>query len=99
MAADIQLNERLILVDPAREAAAIAQEQPIEGRVLHTYGDRIRIVEQGEAPELQVATAQIVAEATAATRQPLSEIESLGAAAFQLRLSNQYTEAKRNRPL
>src|SRR5690242_15683496 len=56
------------------------------GRSLHQYG-RIRII-----PEAETAGLELAAE------ESLTETEQLGLAAFRLRESAEYQEAKQNRP-
>ena len=55
MSGDLNINEQLVIVDKlGLEAASLsqetAQEAPaIPGRVLHVYGDSVRIIEQQTA--------------------------------------------------
>jgi hypothetical protein len=73
-------------------------EPAAQGRAVHTYGERVRIVELGIETQAAEPSRELLAEVEAATRERLTEVEALGVAAFQLRLSPQYRRAKRNRP-
>jgi hypothetical protein len=103
MAGDLPIQEQLIITGTTTEAAAggAAMAQATEaggaqqGRVLHVYGNRVKILEQGLGTG---APAGMAAAAGAASLQGLSEVEALGASAFQLRQSPQFLQAKRNRP-
>src|SRR4051794_39943101 len=98
MAGDLPFEERLVVLDEgvAGLAAPAAVPQP-GGRVLHVYGDRVRVV----APSLD-ATANVAAapqpEVSADVLAGLSESEQLGVAALLLRRSDEYVEAKAQRP-
>jgi hypothetical protein len=89
MAGDIPIQERLIITGGAGARSAEAGGQ---GRAVHVYGDRVRIIEVEEAAERTQAPA-----AEAPSLDGLSEVEALGAAAFQIRQSEEFLEAKRNR--
>lgn len=96
MAGDLTVNEGLIVVGAeAPEAAAVA-ERVGELRVLHRYSDRVKIVDLGGAPE------EVAVLATQPLEMPaiegLTEAEALGIAAFRLRTSADYADAKRERP-
>ena len=96
MAGDLPIQERLIIAGAPGAPAAFApdQTQPIEqGRPVHIYGNRVRIVELGVGAEPAVPAMEAQSPPT-----DLTEVESLGAAAFQLRQSSEYLEATRNRP-
>ena len=95
MAGDLPLEETLVLIDGDQLGAASAAAPPT-GRVLHEYGDRVRVatpsLDQGAAP------AAPPAEVSAEVLARLSETEALGVSAIQLRLSDEYVEAKAQRP-
>lgn len=89
MAGDIPIEERLVV----RSAAATGFGAAAAGRqdgVLHSYGDRVRVV-RGAQADAGTAVPQGMPEG-------LSETEALGFAATRLRLDPAYAEAKRTRP-
>lgn len=106
MSGDLNINERLIIVDNrGLEAASLLQQgdaapqQAMPGRVLHVYGDRVRIVEESAGME-----SRQLDRATTPTREfgvladgALTEVEALGVAAFRLRSSAEYAKAKQHR--
>ena len=88
MAGDLPIQERLIITGGAGARSAEADEQ---GRAVpDVYGDRVRIieVEEGAAERSQAAPP-----ADAPSLDGLSEVEALGAAAFQIRQSEVCWEA------
>jgi hypothetical protein len=105
MAGDLQINERLIIVDtPGLEAATFAEERAPgapeagPGRVIHVYGDKVRIVEQEPGVQAAPSARGPMSEFGAMRHGGLSELESMGVAAFTLRSSPEYVAAKQNRP-
>jgi hypothetical protein len=100
MAGDLPIVERLIIVgEPGSAGAPVASAEPTEqGRALHLYGDRVKIVEMGVSPEGEPQSPEPVVAPDTALLQQLTETEALGAAAFQLRMSPGYLTAKQNRP-
>jgi hypothetical protein len=107
MAGDLPINERLIVVDkPGLEAASFAAAgarapgvpEAVPGRVLHVYGERVRIIEQDQAVETPSVSRGPMSEFGAVRDSALSEVEALGVAAFNLRSSPSYVTAKKNRP-
>jgi hypothetical protein len=103
MAGDLPINERLIIGDATSAARALDTGTAEPERILHTYGSRVRIVEAGIIPEVRAPTRELRAATDSLARQvppgeQLTELESLGVAAFQLRLSQRYFTAKQNRP-
>ncbi len=99
MAGDIPLNEQLIIVTPTPAGAVLAPlaEAEAGGRILHVYGDRVRIAEFGIGEQAAAPLAAGAAAAEAAQEQ-LTETEALGVSAFQLRVSSEYQQIKANRP-
>ncbi|MGX5653425.1 RICIN domain-containing protein [Geodermatophilus nigrescens] len=94
MAGDLPLEERLVVVDADQPGAAAAAVPT--GRVLHEYGDRIRV--ETPSPDPSGAPAAPPAEVPAELLAQLSETEALGLRALQLRLSDEYASAKAQRP-
>jgi len=94
MAGDIPIKERLTITRDLSGAAASFADQAEEGRVLHVYGDRVKIVELGIGEE---DAASSLAGAEDVSVEGLTEVEALGVAAFQLRRSPEYLQAKSNR--
>lgn len=88
---EIILNERLFVPGGADAAAS-------PGRVVHRYGDRVLVVESTEA--MSEARERQAIDEMVARVQPasLARTEAFGLAAFQLRNSPSFREAKRNRP-
>ena len=104
MSGDLNINEQLIIVDkPGLEAASFSQEaapeeqQAVPGRVLHVYGDRVRIIEQQPGVESKPVVRAPTREFGVMSNTSLSELENLGVAAFNLRSSAEYAQAKQNR--
>jgi Ricin-type beta-trefoil lectin domain-like len=122
MSGDLNINERLIIVDkPGLEAAAfVGEEAPIAagdvpaaatpeglaaavtpqgvpGRVLHVYGERVRIVEAEGGGETKPLYRTPTREFGAMADGALTQVEALGVAAFRLRSSPEYANAKQNR--
>jgi Ricin-type beta-trefoil lectin domain-like len=105
MSGDLNINEQLIIVDkPGLEAASLSQDaapetsQAIPGRVLHVYGDRVRIVEQQPGVESKPLARAPTREFGVMANGALTELEALGVAAFRLRSSPEYVKTKQNRP-
>jgi hypothetical protein len=108
VAGDIEIHEELVLGQAADESAAVslasAAEQ-VNAHVLHSYGPRVAVAQLDPAntsvlaealpSDMTVAPARI----TKSVRQSLSDSEQLGLMAFELRGSDEYAEAKANRPL
>ena len=108
MAGDVDVHEELVLGQAADEAVAASLASAVEranAHVLHSYGPRVAVaqVDPTEASvladalpgDMTVAPARI----TKSARRSLSETEQLGLAAFELRTSDGFAEAKANRPL
>ncbi|HEX5746850.1 MAG TPA: RICIN domain-containing protein [Archangium sp.] len=92
MAGDLSIQERLLVKGaPGTPRKAIDGQET--GRVLHRYGDRVRIVEP-----LPGAREEEEGPLDPGTRARLSPVEALGLAAFQLRSSPAYAQAKSQRP-
>ncbi|MGH9290191.1 MAG: hypothetical protein ACRD0V_18170, partial [Acidimicrobiales bacterium] len=108
MAGDVEIHEELVLGQAADESAAAslasAAEQ-VNAHVLHSYGPRVAVAQLDPANTSVLAEAlpgdMTVAPARIAksVRQRLSDSEQLGLMAFELRGSDEYAEAKANRPL
>jgi hypothetical protein len=99
VAGDLDLQERVVLlVPPTDEAAADAALAPLGDAPirLHAYG-RLSIVALPEGREERADAALDVA-AEVPDEGDLDDLERLGLAAFRLRESDEYQEAKRNRP-
>lgn len=99
MAGDIQIRERLFILPEAQalEAAALPIETRADRRVVHMYGSRVIVVEEsGDAPA-HAALADSV-EASKEVLKSLSPEERLGYSAYMLRESDEYQDAKANRP-
>ena len=107
MAGDVHVHEGLVLGRAADEGVAASLASAAErtnAHVLHSYGPRVAVaqVDPTEASvlaealpgDMSVAPAQI----TKSARRSLSETERLGLAAFELRTSGGFAEAKANRP-
>jgi len=106
MAGDLKIDERAVVIStPSTERSlALAESVSEQGaRVLHRYGPRVMIAEVSGGVEEDVRSALGEAEMTASPEE-LSETEDLdpigklGLAAFQLRQSGEYLEAKQRRP-
>jgi hypothetical protein len=97
MAGDLPLQEDLVVVREER-AGSRAPEPAAEtaGRVIHEYGDRVRVL----APRVPDGSAPEPADQPSSRDggPELTEIEQLGAAALELRQSAPYVGAKRSRP-
>jgi len=103
MAGDLPLQEELILSgDPGSPLAAAAPGAPAasgaQGRILHAYGKHVRIMDLGRQAGGAHAAAPLAPMAPQGAPVGLTEIEQLGVAAFQLRQSPGYVQAKQNRP-
>ncbi|HEY6417160.1 MAG TPA: hypothetical protein VIX41_13005, partial [Acidimicrobiales bacterium] len=107
MAGDVDVHEELVLGQAADEgvAASLASvASQANAHVLHSYGPRVAVaqVDPTEASvlaealpgDMTVAPARV----TKSARRTLSDTEELGLAAFELRTSDRYAEAKANRP-
>jgi hypothetical protein len=112
MAGDLPFVESLVVVgdveEEARAAAAAPEPTPTTqppGRVLHYYGERVRVLAPTLAEEFgaevavgEPAARNLAADVSADVLAGLSETEQLGIAALQARLSEEYREAKAHRP-
>src|SRR4051794_39110287 len=103
MAGDLPVVERLVVVgdqEAFAEAGTPAGVPEPTGRVLHVYGDRVRV----ETPSLFDVTdpAEAAGGPEAAVSDDvlagLSETERLGVLGTQLRRSADYADAKAQRP-
>ncbi|MGH2473795.1 MAG: hypothetical protein ACRDIL_00905, partial [Candidatus Limnocylindrales bacterium] len=103
MAGDVEVHEELVLGQAVDEgvAASLASVAPrANAHVLHSYGPRVAVaqVDPTEASvlaealpgDMTVAPARV----TQSARRALSTTEQLGLAAFELRTSDSYAEAK-----
>jgi hypothetical protein len=108
VAGDVEVHEELVLGQAADETAAAslaAAAEQLNAHVLHSYGPRVAVaqVDPADAPVLSEALPGDMTVAPAriakSVRQRLSDSERLGLAAFELRVSAEYAEAKANRPL
>ncbi|HET6832636.1 MAG TPA: hypothetical protein VFH30_02115 [Acidimicrobiales bacterium] len=108
MAGDVEIHEELVLGQAADESAAASLASAAEqanAHVLHSYGPRVAVaqLDPTDTPvlahalpgDMKVAPARI----TKSARQKLSDSEQLGLAAFELRVSDEYAQAKAERPL
>jgi hypothetical protein len=108
VAGDVDVHEELVLGQAADEGVAASLASAAEranAYVLHSYGPRVAVaqVDPTEASvlaealpgDMTVAPARI----TKSARRSLSDTEQLGLAAFELRTSDGFAEAKANRPL
>jgi hypothetical protein len=96
MAGDLPFQESLVVArDDRAESMGLGMAAEPTERVLHTYGDQVRVVTplypEGSTPGP-------VRQPSAETYAELTEIEQFGAAALQLRQSSAYVETKRSRP-
>jgi hypothetical protein len=108
VAGDVEVHEELVLGQAADETAAAslaAAAEQLNAHVLHSYGPRVAVaqVDPADAPVLSEALPGDMTVAPAriakSVRQRLSDSERLGLAAFELRVSAEFAEAKANRPL
>ena len=90
MAGDLDITERAVLEGAALPSAAA----PAWGTTIHRYG-RVRIAAAPGPADDRLAPG---AAGFAEPLDGLSEVEQLGVAALQLRESEGYRAAKRNRP-
>jgi hypothetical protein len=98
MTADLPIEEGLVLdVPQAGGIGALAAEADPTARVLHTYGERVKVVGLPTAAlgGPGVASSAVV---TPEVLGGLSETEQLGVLALQLRQSTAYAEVKHARP-
>ena len=95
MAGDLPIEETLVLVD-GDAPGPVAAAPPPTGRVLHEYGHRVRV--QTSSLDPGAATAAPPPDVSAEVLARLSETEAFGVSAIQLRLSEEYVEAKARRP-
>jgi hypothetical protein len=107
VAGDVDVHEELVLGQTADEgvAASVASVAPrANAHVLHSYGPQVAVaqVDPTDASLLAEALPSDVtvapARVTKSARRTLSDTEQLGLAAFELRASDRYAEAKANRP-
>lgn len=91
MAGDIGVSERLVLAGPLLESAGAETVEAPEP-VLHEYGPTVRIA-MASAPEPLLESA----ESPMPPPQDLTETETLGYEALQLRLSDSYKSSKSDR--
>jgi hypothetical protein len=108
MAGDLPFEESLVVEEEGRTAfdvaAALGAATPAAeppGRVLHYYGDRVRVLAPSLAEEAgaeALAARNLAADVSADVLAGLTETEQLGIAALQARLSEEYREAKAHRP-
>jgi len=98
MAGDLPLKEDLIISTETDIRPAAAAAPGTEGRALHVYGSRVRVMDFGLDGGSMGGAVSPGAQRQAIPPSGLSEAEALGAAAFQLRQSAAYLQAKRNRP-
>ena len=98
MAGDVHLRERLAVLREARDEQRAIRGATPEGRALHVYGDRVRILDQGPAMDTDRTMRAEMPDVAALGRMGLSAAEMMGATAFRLRLSPEYREAKADRP-
>ena len=85
MAGDVHLRERLAVLGEARDEQRAIRGATAEGRALHVYGDRVRVLDQGPAVETDRAMRAERPDMAALARMGLSATEMLGATAFHLR--------------
>lgn len=87
-------------LEETRRVASFVAESG--GQVLHLYGPRVMIGRvpppAGGAVEERDEVVALTAEPVAEAPEPLTEAETLGLAAWNLRLSPEYDEAKAERP-
>lgn len=95
MAGDLGIRERVVILPDTRaRAAAPAIDSSTQRRVVHMYGSRVVVYEDGgDARGLPAER-----DAPAASLQSLSQEEQLGYNAYQLRESGEYLAAKAARP-
>ncbi len=104
MAGDLKAIERVVIegAAPAASRAMVARDAmgaETGAQAIHRYGRVGIVAETGQAARSAPATADYDAGAAAASLPDgLSEVEALGLAAFELRSSEEYREAKANRP-
>jgi len=110
MAGDVGVHEELVLGEPADaadefgNAALDSAVRTARAQVLHQYGPQVAVV-QVDPGNLAVLAEALPSEMSAAPtrvtrafRQRLDESERLGLAAFELRNSARYAQAKAYRP-
>src|SRR5918995_565808 len=105
MAGDVPVREIAVVLGaegaPAVEAAAEAAHDA-GGRVLHRFGPRVVVIEATEEVEADVRSAVRGGAAELSPAEALAELDTTGALgleALTLRVSDQYAEAKAQRPL
>lgn len=98
MAGDLHIRERLSVLREARAEQKSLRGATPEGRALHIYGDRVRILDHGVGEESDSAIRSAMPDMASVQRMGLTAVEVLGAAAFEMRLTPQYREAKQRRP-
>ena len=98
MAGDLEIRERVVVLPDTRAlGAAPALQTDSSRRVVHMYGARVVVMEEGRADDVRALAEST--EASQAVLQSLSEEERLGYGAYQLRESAEYQAAKAARPL
>ena len=99
MAGDVKIREHLtILRGAAAMRAALGGKLDVP-RAVHRYGEKVVIGLEAVRPDAGADYSAVTEEAAPkAQLEGLSEIERMGVEAFQLRLSPEFEQAKRNRP-
>ncbi len=99
MAGDLDIRERVLILPDSRARDAAAAAPATQRRVTHVYGSRVMVIDEpDDAAETSNGAAPSRRSATAATLRSLSMPEQLGLAAFDLRESAAYLDAKAARP-
>lgn len=99
MAGDIGIREKIIVLPEAGSATAPAMALAGRGgRILHQYGKRVLLAQMPPGAEDAVAATLSPGAVGAAVAEGLTQAEALGLAAFRLRESTEFAQAKASRP-
>jgi hypothetical protein len=106
MAGDLDVRERLVLLESSEISGAMAAIEPTRANVLHQYGSVLVVAVDDEDADEELARALpgdarplAAPRVTKRARERLDETAALGLAALEMRSSDDYTALKASRPL